>query len=260
MFRTFRRPLVLVAAATVAIAACTTSTPAAPALTDAREILTRSIGTFKDVKSLHLHADVSGQVKIDLSGKGNGGAVDLKGTTADGDIDITNKKAHLSFGVPLLFGVTGDLILIDQTSYMKISLFGPKYEKSEAKPGPSASAPAMDVQKAIDEVGKFLDQPGVSPTRQADEKCGDGDCYRVSLNLTSDQLASVTSALGTAPPSGTGTVDVWVQKNDLHPVKMTIAAEGGDQGTIAVTLTLSNYDAPLTINAPPDAEIAPAAT
>ena len=260
MFRTFRRSLFLVAAATVAIAACTTSTPAAPALTDAREILTRSIGTFKDVKSLHLHADVSGAVKIDLSGTGNGGSVDLKGTTADGDIDIANKKAHLSFGVPLLFGVTGDLILIDQTTYMKISLLGPKYEKSEPKPGAVASAAPMDVQKVIDEMSKFLDQPGVSPTRQADEKCGDRDCYRVSLNLTSAQLGNVTDALGSAVPSGTGTIDVWVQKNDLHPVKMTIAADGGDQGTIAVTLTMSNYDAPLTINAPPDAEIAPSAT
>lgn len=228
MFRTLRRPLFLVAAATVAIAACSSGTPAAPALTDAREILTRSIGTFKEVKSLHLHADVGGQVKIDLSGKGNGGPVDLKGSTADGDIDIANEKAHSSFGVPLLLGVTGDLIVIGQTTYMKISLFGTKYEKSEAKPGPAASTPAMDVLKAIDEVGKFLDQPGVSPTRQADEKCGDRDCYRVSLNLTSAQLGNVTSALGSAAPSGTGTVDVWVQKSDLHPVKMTITAEGGD--------------------------------
>src|SRR6185312_9920756 len=108
----------------------------------------------------------------------------------------------------------------------------------------------------IDELNKFLNQPGVAPTKQADEKCGDKDCYHVSLNLTSDQLSGVTSGLGSAAPSGTGTVDVWVQKTDMRPAKLTIAANAGDQGTVNVTTTLSNYDQPVTINPPADSDIA----
>ena len=111
------------------------------------------------------------------------------------------------------------------------------------------------------ELDKFLSQPGVAPTKLADEKCGDRDCYHVSLNLTSDQLGGVvTGALASAAPTGSGTIDVWVQKNDLRPVKVTITADGGAQGTAAVTLTLSKYDEPVTIDAPAEADIQPAAS
>jgi hypothetical protein len=255
-----RRLLLLASAAALALGACTTGATAAPVLTDPREILTQAIATFKNVKSLHLHADVSGQLKIDLTKSGNPGELDLKGTTADADVDITNKKAHLSFGAPLLLGLTGDIIMIDKTTYTKISLMGPKYSKSESTAASDPASAATDPQKVTDELTAFLNQPGVAPTKQADEKCGDRDCYHVSLNLTSDQLGGMSGALASAAPTGSGTLDIWVQKNDLHPAKLTLAANGGDQGTVAVTLTMSNYDAPVTISAPADAEVQPAAS
>ena len=75
-----------------------------------------------------MKADVTGSVNLDLTGSGTAGAIDLKGTTLEGDIDIPNKKLHLSFAAPALMSVTGDLILIDQTSYLKVSLItGAKY-------------------------------------------------------------------------------------------------------------------------------------
>ncbi len=256
----FRRLFLIAAAAAVALGACSSAPPTTPPLTDPKEILTKTVGTLKDVKSFHMHADVSGTIKMDLSGSGNPGALDLKGTTADADIDIPNKKAHISFGAPALLGVTGDLIVIDKVTYTKVSLLGPKYTKSESTGSGDPSSVASDPQKTIDELNQFLNQPGVAPTKQADEKCGDKDCYHVSLNLTSDQLSGVTSGLGSAAPSASGTVDVWVQKGDLRPAKVTISANAGDQGTIAVTLTLSNYDAAVTINAPADADVEPAAS
>ena len=256
----FRRLFLVAAVASLALGACSTAAPAAPALTDPKEILTKSVTTLKDVKTVHMHAELSGQVKMDLSGSGNAAALDLKGTTADADIDIPNKKAHLTFSAPALLGVTGDLIIIGDTTYTKISLLGPKYTKSVSTSSSDPASVASNPQKTIDDLNKFLNQPGVAPTKLADEKCGDKDCYHVSLNLTSDQLSGVTSGLGSAAPSGSGTVDVWVQKTDLRPAKVTIAANAGDQGTIAVTLTMSNYDVPVTINAPADADIEPAAS
>jgi hypothetical protein len=255
----FRRMLFLATAATVAFGACTAAPPAAPALTDPKDILTKSVATLKDVKSFHMHADVTGTVKFDLTGGNNGSSLDLKGTSADGDVDIANKKAHVSFGAPALLGVTGDLIAIDKTTYTRISLIGTKYTK-QVSDATDPSGAAANPQQAIDEITKFLNTPGVAPTKLADEKCGDKDCYHVSMNLTSDQLNGVTGGLGSSAPTGTGTVDVWVQKTDLRPAKMTVGANMGDQGNLSVAVTLSAYDAAVTINPPADADIAPTAS
>jgi len=256
----FRRLAYLGAAAAVAFAACSSGTPAAPPLTDPKEILTKSVLTLKDVKTFHMQADVSGAIKMDLSGSGSPASIDLKGTTASGDLDIANKKAHVNLSAPALLNVTADIIVIGNDTYTKVSLLGPKYTKTTSTDSGDPAAVAGDPQKAIDEINKFLNTPGVAPTKQADEKCGDKDCYHVSMNLTSDQLSGVTGSLGSGAPTGTGTIDVWSQKNDLRPAKVAISANAGDQGTVTVTLTLSNYDAAVTINPPPDSDVAPAAS
>ena len=250
------RPFLLVATvATLALSACSTA-PAAPALTDPRDILTKSILALKDVKTLHLKADVGGEIKLDLTKSGKPTALKLDGTTAEGDIDIAGKKLRLAFAAPALLALTGEIIVLDQVSYTKISLLGPKYTKSTSTDSGNPAAAAGDPLKLIDELNKFLNTPGVAPTKQADEKCGDKDCYRVSMTLTADQLNGATGgALGSAAPSGNGTLDVWVQKSDLRPAKFAIAANGGDQGSLTVTVTLSAYDAAVTVKAPPDSEI-----
>jgi lipoprotein LprG len=257
----FRRLLFLMTAATVALAACSSGTPAAPALTDPKDILTKTALTLKDIKTMHLHADVGGSVKLDLTGSGNAAPLDLKGTTADGDIDITNKKFHLSFGAPALLGLAADIIVIGDTTYTKVTPFlGEKYTKSTSDSTSDSVSDVTDPQKTIDEINKFLNTPGVAPTKAADEKCGDKDCYHVTMNLTSEQLGGITGGLGSGAPTGTGTLDIWTQKNDLRPAKIAIAANAGDTGTVTVTLTISNYDAPVTVNAPADSDIAPAAS
>jgi hypothetical protein len=256
----FRRLVYLGAAAAVAFAACSSGTPAAPALTDPKDILTKSVLTLKDVKSLHLQADVSGSVKLDLSGSGSPASIDLKGTTASGDLDIANKKAHVNLSAPALLNVTADIIVIGKDTYTKVSLLGPQYTKTTSTDSGDPTAVAGDPQKAIDEINKFLNTPGVAPTKQADEKCGDKDCYHVTMNLTSEQLGGAIGGLGSGAPTGTGTVDVWSQKSDLRPAKVAITANMADQGTVTVTLTLSNYDAAVTINPPADSDIAPSAS
>jgi hypothetical protein len=252
----FRRLLYLTAAAAVALAACTSAPAAAPALTDPKDILTKSALTLKDLKTAHLHADVTGTVKLDITNSGNAVPLDLKGTNGDGDLDVTNKKVHIGFSAPALLGVAADVIVIGNDTYTKVNLLGPKYTKSTSTDTTNPASAAQDPQKAIDQINQFLNQPGVAPTKNADVKCGDKDCYDVSMTLTSDQLKGVTGSLASSAPTGNGTVDVWVQKDTLRPTKVTITADAGDAGTITVALTISNYDAPVTINAPADADVA----
>jgi hypothetical protein len=255
-----RRLTFLVAAAAIVVGACTAA-PAAPAISDPKEILTKSVLSIKDVKSFHFKAEVSGQVKLDLSGTGSaGGALDLQGTTAEGDIDIANKKAKLSFGAPALFGVTGDLIQIGDDSYTKVSLLGDKYQKSTSESGDPGDV-ASDPQKLIAELNEFLNKPGIAPTKLADEKCGDKDCYHVALNLTSEQLGdSLPGGLASGAPDGSGTMDLWVAKDNLRPAKLGLKISAGDMGTVNVTVTFSGYDAPVTIEAPSADQIAPEAS
>jgi LppX_LprAFG lipoprotein len=265
-----RRLLFLATAAMLVLGACSSSNSAstAPVLTDPKDILTQSVATIKDIKSFHIHADVTGSVTIDLTGSGSGGAIDLKGTNADGDVDIANKKLHVAFGAPNLLSVTGDVIVIGDTTYTKVSLLSTKYSKSVSTNSSDPVSAATDPTQIIDQLNSFLNQPGVAPTKLADEACGDTTCYHVSLNLSGDQLSSITGAIGSAAPTAagpsasasTGTVDVWVQKNDLRPAKLTVNASIGTIGTIAVTLTISKYDAPVTVTAPADSEIEPAAS
>ena len=128
--------------------------------------------------------------------------------------------------------MTGDIIVIGNDTYTKVSLLGDKYTKSTSTDSDSEPAAATDPQKIIDELSKFLNTPGVAPTKQADEKCGDKDCYHVSMNLTADQLTASRAALGSAAPNGTGTVDVVGPEERPAPAKVTVAANAGDQGTV----------------------------
>jgi hypothetical protein len=231
---------------------------AAPALTDPTEMLTRAVSVLGDARSVHVHADVSGVVQLDLFRTGKPAPLDLAGTTAEADADIAGGSLHLTFSG--LLGLTGDVITIGGARYVRVSLLGPRYTRSESGTAGDPLSALSDPRKLIDGLRAYLARPGMAPVRRPDEPCGDQACYRVSLALTSDELRTVTGALPSVLTGGTGTVDVWIEKNDVRPVRATIAADAGSLGTLTVAILISKYNAPVTIAAPPDADVAPAAT
>ncbi|HEY6057349.1 MAG TPA: LppX_LprAFG lipoprotein, partial [Candidatus Limnocylindrales bacterium] len=209
---------------------------------------------LQSVKSFQMKATVSGKVNIDLTGQGGAGALDLAGTTANGDVDIANKKAHISFDAPALLGTGADIIVVDQVSYVKISGpfgSGDKYQKQESTSDPTDLA--SDPQKAIADLKAGLDKLSTPPTKGADERCGDKDCYKVTLKLAASDLGGLASSVPGV--SGDGTIDVWVHKDDLRPAKLQIGVNAGDQGAVTITLELTNYDGSVSIQAPPADQI-----
>ncbi|MGZ6339874.1 MAG: LppX_LprAFG lipoprotein [Candidatus Limnocylindrales bacterium] len=257
-----RRPralLVLLALAVAwTVAAC--GSTAAPSLTDAKDILSKSIQSLKDVKTVHLKADVSGQVKFDPSmltggstssaGPGASSSVDLRGTTLEGDLDITGSKAHFSAAVPALLGLSADLIVIGDTTYTKLSLLGPKYQKSSgtgAVPVPLPSA-SLSQQEAIATLSKELDKLSNKPKLVGVEQVAGKDAYHVQLTISQNDL-------GTALPSpvtavGDVTLDVWSYSDGLRPAKLELKGGDATTGTIDVVLTMTDYDKAMTIQAP----------
>jgi hypothetical protein len=248
-----RRPLfALGLVAAIALGACGGSPGASP-ISDPKEILTKALEATQDAKSVHFKADVAGSVALDLTGQGSGGPLELTGTTVEGDVDLAGGNVQASFSAPTLFGLSGELIAIGQDSYLKVSLFGDKYQKSTSETGGPTDALA-DPQRTIADLQKALDDLPTPPTKAPDEKCGDKDCYRVTVELpTTDVGGALGGVLGSSAPdvSGSGTLDVWVQKDDLRPAKLAITADAGDQGTLAITVQLTDWDAAVSITAPP---------
>jgi hypothetical protein len=254
-----RRVLATVATLAFLLVAC--GAPAASPLTDPKEILVESVLSLKNVKTIEVNGAIDGTVSL-----GEQGSLPLKDTTFTAAVDIQAEKVRFNLDAPSFLGTKIEAVIVDRVSYLRVlgglAMFfpggsGDKFTKTDLGASlPEASASASpDIQAAIDEIRAAIDKLPSAPTKQADERCGDTDCYVVRISLTSDQLES----LGGSTPTGVeGSValDVWSRKNDLRPARMTIAVDGGAQGQVSTTLDF-RYDGALTIEAPPADQVAP---
>ncbi len=237
----------------------------APALTDPKEILVKSVETTQKAKSVHLRLDVSGKLALgDLGGlfgglpgsssaptasPGSGGSIDVTGTSAEGDVDVARGRVRIGFTAPSLLNLTGEIIAVDQEAYLKVSLLGDKYQKLGGSGATSPSPSPTDPAAMLDDLRTQIDKLKTPPTKLADEKCGDTDCYHVQVKLDSTDAAPLASL---APGmTGTGTLDVWVRKNDLRPSQLVLVADAGTSGNLKLTVTLSGWDSSVDIQAPP---------
>ncbi len=240
----------LIATLAVVMAACS-STPAAPALTDPKDILTKSVTSLKDVKTFEFTGSFTGSVKADQLG-----TIDLSTMTLNGAMDIPNKKAKVSLDAPSLMGTKIDALLIDQTAYYKIA--GPlamalnasadKWTKVEV---PDAStSPAGDVtdpQAAAKQIQDALDKLPSAPVKQPDEKCGDQDCYHVTITVTAADMKALDP---TSSVNGDIKLDVWSRKSDYRPAKIALSVATVDMGTFGATIDIK-YDVAVSVEAPP---------
>jgi hypothetical protein len=259
-----RRILFVVALVATLLAACG-GTASAPALTDPKDILAHAATSLEGLKTVHVKASVTGKIDSGALSGGVGLPVDLTGSTLEGDIDVIDKEGKIAVAVPAVFGFSADAISTGGQTYIKTSLQPDgKYHKLDlgaltsglplplpslpttvGSPDPSAVAAMVDQFKAQ------LDKLTIPPTKLADEKIGDQDCYHVQTKVSAADLPQASSALGT----GSVTVDVWTRKSDYRPARLTIAVDAGTSGNLAITVDLTNYDAPVTITVPPSDQI-----
>lgn len=263
-----RRFLFLVAIVAIILAACGGGgATQAPALTDPKDILTKTVGSLQDFKTVHLKASLSGKLDAGAlsGGTGSGTMVDLSGSTLEGDLDRPDSEAKITVSVPAVLGFSADLVATGGNAWIKTSLSPDgKYHSLDlasltgslplpslpavASPDPSAMASVLDAVRA--ELDKLP-----APTKLADEKIGDQDTYHVQWKLTS---ADLPQASGESPepsasgglPQGALTLDVWTRKSDYRPARVTVAVDGGASGTLTLSTDLTNYDAAVTVTAP----------
>ena len=250
----------LVTTTSVVLAACN-SAPAAPLLTDPKEILTETVVALKDLKTVEITGSFSGKIEAAELG----GSLDLSTVTMNAAVDVPNKKAKFTLDAPSLFGTKIDALVVDDAAYYKVAgLLGgmlggtaDKYTKTEIPE--SSGAPMNDpaeIAKAVDEMKTELDKLPKPPTRGADEKCGDQDCYHVTIALTAEDLQSLDPTGGSMAQAGDFTFDLWTRHNDRLPAKLMLSVASPDIGTIGMTLEF-RYGASISVDAPPADQIAP---
>lgn len=240
----------LLVVAALALGACSS----APALTDPTEILTKAIQALQDARTVHLAATIDGSFTMDLTGQG-GGAVELTGTTLTGDLDIENTRARVTFAVPALLGLSGEVIAVDGASFVKTSLTGEKYQKSEGTD--ALPLDPSDPDATITEIKSFLAKPEVSPTKGDDVDCDGKKCYSVTIELTAAELAALMTPdpEASADPNTAMNVTVLVEKDSLKLHKVTASVAAGTTGNVTVILTFTDWDKAVTIEAPPDDQV-----
>ena len=250
--------LAILATLAVVLGACASTPPAAPALTDPKEILTSAVTSLKDVKTFELSSSFSGTVKVP-----NMGDFDLSTIKMTASVDIANSKAKFNLDAPTLLGTKIDALAIGNTTYLKVSgmlgtMLGAgadKYTKNEIPtPSGAPSANPADVVKLVADIKAALDKLPTPPTKAADEKCGDQDCYHVTTKVTAADLKALDPTA--AAVDGDISVDLWSRKSDYRPAKLAFAVTTAEMGTFGITLDLK-YDVSVSVDAPPADQIAP---
>ena len=235
-----------------------------PLPTDADSLLTRAITSSAKIKSLHLSLQLSGT--FDLSKLGNGasnGLSKLDGTTLTGDIDVTNKALDLKFNTPILKGLSGEIIVVNEILYYKTSLTGAKYKSTSlanaslplpsAKPGALASLSLADgiaqLRQSLTEAGVTVEMVGVEPIAGQ-------DAYHFALTLPLDKINTALAGQSTKLKLTSAAADFWLYTKDLTMAQVVVKVVGA-ASNLSLILTLSNYDAPVSITAPPASQVTP---
>jgi hypothetical protein len=255
-----RTPVFLVIAATVALvlAACNGST-AGPALTDPTAIVTAALKSTETAKSVHVDVVVDGTATIDLGG-GGGTPIDVSGTTASADIDLVAPAAKATFAVKAGVQVSGELIAVGGTTYLKSSLTGPLYV---ASPGTTQAIDPSQLTGLVDNLGDLLLKEGITLVKGDDVACGSQQCYTVSADLSAAQLGANGTGTAAGLPidlsGATLKLTVKVEKSlPYHLAGITAVLSTADGSKLTVELTASKWDQPVTIAAPPANQVKPA--
>jgi len=248
----------LLAAASIVVSAC--GAASAPALTDPKEIVLAAVRTGGTAKSVHVEATLDGSINADLTGSGAAGAaVSLTGTTASADVDITAGNAHATFSVPALLGLSGELIQIGDTSYVKTTLTGDKF--TTQKGANSLPVNPGGTKSLVENVGDFLSKPGVDPVKGDDVACGSTQCYTVKIELTPAELnaldggAPMASQLPIDLSAASLNLTIRVEKNTNRLAGLAASVAMGDQGSLTIDLSFSKWDEAVSVSAPPPDQV-----
>ncbi len=268
------------------------TTPTTPVVTptpvDADALFDQGIAGGPTWKSFHLKIVLGGSVKPDFVESmkiPDLGAlkqdVVLDGTVIEGDIDAVNLALHLPISIPPIQGLSTqpinvDLIIKDSTLYLKSPSGGTKYHSTKlgtfskllgiTQPVPTPGGSALvGIADAVESLRQHLEGNGVTPTVSGVDQIGGKDAYRINLSVPLDKLdsdiASAVAKASDAPASlktmtvDSATASVWIYKDTYQLAQVQLAGASSSVGNLTFSMTLTDFDEPVTIDAPPASQV-----
>ena len=252
---------------------------------DPNSILAALLANASSIKSFHLKVTASGTIKsaalADTSaGDAISGDLKLDGATIEGDVDLANSAADVKISLPAVpvtadqtVPESGEIILVNNVAYYEFGITGAtgaKFSKldlssfgstlgalSSGLPvsKPSAGASAMN-PNALQSV---LAQSGVTMKVVGTDNIGGQDAYHIAFTLPLAMINAGLSAEASGAPVTIDTLslDVWIYKNNVRPAQAEFKEGSSTIGNVDLTVTITNYDKPVTVNAPAAGNIAP---
>jgi len=249
-------PIALVAVLALVLSACGAA-PAAPALTDPKDIVTKAVTSLPGVKTFEITGTFSGNVKAAELGN-----FDLSTIKLFAAYDVANMSGKVSLDAPTLLGTKIDGLMVGGSVYYQVAgLLGTYLGATSGKftkiPVPTASgnpaADATDVNKLVAQLQEGLAKLPSPLTKAPDEKCGDADCYHVSTVVTAAQAKALDAS---STLDGDVTFDLWTRKSDYRPAKFSLSVVSPSLGTFGMAIEIK-YDVAVSVTAPPADQIAP---
>jgi hypothetical protein len=219
-------------------------------------------------------------------------AVTLDGTSLEGDVDLANGAGHIAVNVPPIAAmggipITADVIFVDGNLYVKTALLGgtkymvlnadslggltqmvplPSIPVSIPSADANASSALSQVTDQLAQLQQQLDAAGAKATIVGTEQIGGQDATHINVTVPVDwinqQLTSAEAGATDTPPPGlegakldSSTFDVWIYKSNNQLAQLHFTAASSVVGNIDVMLTMTNYDQPVSVQAPPASEI-----
>lgn len=231
-------------------------------LTDPADILTQGAQATADADTVRLSLTVEGS----LTDADTGEPVSLDGMTVAGDLDLAGEAAHLTFSLPMLMGMSGEVIVIGQDMYLLTPMVD-EWLHLTGEPDDAAEPgdePPTDEEIAA-KVDELLATEGVSIAKLADQPCGDDTCYHLQVSVSAEAIAAHqgdrpdmdvfgSGELGGLMPNpeftGPVVIDLLFQTDGLWLRQVAVSSDG-DAGEATMTLELSDYDTTFDISPPP---------
>ena len=270
-------------------AGATPTAVATPTPVDPEALFNLGIAEGPAWQSFHMNIALNGTIKAAfLKTLGNPSWANLKsyavldGTVIAGDVDAPDLAFHLAITVPAnsLTGsapITGDLIVKNSELYLKLSDLGAEYHEvklgtiskemglpvSVPTPGASALTGIADTTASL---RTQLEAAGVTPTVVGIDQIGGRDAYHIDLAVPLDKINGDIAAAASAAPAGESAVlrgikidsvsaGIWIYEGTYQLAQVQIVGASSTVGNLSFTMTLTNFDQPVTINAPAASDI-----
>jgi len=232
-----RRSVAVLAGAVIAVSvlggctdhkkAASTSSGSGP-LPAAADLMTQSEQAMSTLTSVHFGIDVKGTLP----------GLPLQG--AQGDLTKDGNAKGTATITELGATIQADFVILGQSFYLKAGTGG--YQTLPLSTASSIYDPSaiLDPNRGIVKLMQSAQNPKVEGEEQVDGK----NAYRVSL--TPDP-ASINNLI---PGAGNGTTGkIWIDASTKQVVKGVFTVPGNGQSA-TVTITMSNFNSPVSISAP----------